>query len=64
MSIDVINLGIAEAFHCHFHATARPFTGRRDHVDAVGRCAIADDLAINFGATGLGMFKFFKNHNT
>ena len=61
MGVQVVNRRI-NAVHRHLHAANRAFTGRGNHVCAIGRCAVANDFSIDVRAARQGMFQFF-NHN-
>jgi hypothetical protein len=48
----------------HLHAANGAFAGRLNHVDAIGRRAIADNFAIDLRATRLCVLEFLNHNHT
>jgi hypothetical protein len=65
MGIDVTDIGGVQSAGAqgHFHATRRAFAPGRRGGEMVGvrRVAVADNLAINFRAAGLGVLQFLQH---
>ena len=62
MRVDVVDRRF-DVVERHPHAAHRAFAGRRDHVEAVGGGAIADDFAIDARAARLGMLELFQHQD-
>ena len=63
MSVDVVDSPIAEGRQCHRHAPRRALARGRDHVRAVGGCAISDQLTINLRPSGFGSLQLLQDHH-
>ena len=63
VGIDIVD-GSGDVFERHAHAALGAFAGGCDHVEAIGRGAIADEFSPDFGATRLGVLVFFEHQHT
>ena len=63
MGVQIVNRRIY-AFHRHLHAANRTFTGRGNHICAIGSCAVANDFSIDVRAARQSMFQLFNHNHT
>ena len=62
MRVDVVDRHAGHV-HGHAHAARAALARRRNHIVTVRGGAVADDLGVDLGAAGLGVFEFLEHQH-